>query len=393
MTEIPPRTADIIIIGGGIIGTCTAFFLRELGFTGRVLVLERDMTFQFAATTRSAAGIRQQFTLPLNARMSQFGVAFMRSLPQRWGADGEIGLTENGYLLVADAAGEATLRANYAGIVAEGADVALFDPAALAARFPWLHTADLRCGTLGLSGEGWFDAHLFLAAVRRGAKAAGIEYLQAEAAGIEGTATHATGVRLTTGEVIGCATVVTAAGPHSGALAATWGAILPVVPRKRTVFVVRTPLDGTTMPMLFDPSGVWIRPEGNTFVCGIQPPADRDPHPGTDFEPDHDLFEEFVWPALAHRIPAMEQLRVTSAWAGHYEVNLLDHNGVVGPDTARPNVIYATGFSGHGVMHAPATGRAVAELVVHGAYRALDLSPLGFGRIARNAPILESTVY
>jgi glycine/D-amino acid oxidase-like deaminating enzyme len=136
-----------------------------------------------------------------------------------------------------------------------------------------------------------------------------------------------------------------------------------------------------------------MRPEGQTFLCGIQPPPDRDPHPGEDFEPDHDLFEELVWPALAHRIPAMQQLRLTSAWAGHYEVNLLDHNGVVGPDPALPNLIYATGFSGHGVMHAPATGRAVAELVVHGGYRSLDLTPLGFDRIARNAPIVEATVY
>ena len=252
---------------------------------------------------------------------------------------------------------------------------------------------DLAAGTLGLSGEGWFDAHLLLAAVRRAAQAAGVRFAQAEVAGVEADPAQVTAVRLADGGRVACGTLVNAAGPRSGALARCWDAVLPVEPRKRTVFVVQAPLDGTGMPLLFDTTGLWMRPEGGGFLCGIQPPAAQDPHPGEDFEPDHGLFESLVWPALAHRIPAMERLRQTHAWAGHYEMNLLDHNGVVGRDTTRPNVIYATGFSGHGVMHAPATGRAVAELVVHGGYRALDLGPLGFDRIARNAPVLETAVY
>ena len=392
MTELP-GSADVVIVGGGIIGTCTAFFLKELGFAGSVLVLERDMSFSTASTTLSAAGVRQQFTTPLNARMSQFGFAFLRSLPERFGPEADVALREHGYLILTTPAGEAGLRAAQAGVVAEGGRIAWLDPAALAARFGWLNGAGLAGGTLGLAGEGWFDAHLLLAAVRRAARAAGVTFCQAEVVGVTAEPSRVTAVRTAAGGTVGCGIMVNAAGPRSGALARLWGAHLPVEPRKRTVFVVRAPLDGAGMPLLFDTSGFWMRPEGDGFLCGIQPPASEDGHPGDDFEPQHELFEAVLWPAMAQRVPAMERLRLVRAWAGHYEVNLLDHNGVVGPDSARPNILYATGFSGHGVMHAPATGRAVAEWVVHGGYRSLDLTPLGFGRIARGEPVLERAVY
>ena len=388
-----PRFADVVIVGGGIIGTSVAFFLKELGFAGSVLVLERDMSFRTASTTLSAAGIRQQFTTALNARMSQFGFAFMRSLPERYGPEADIALRENGYLIVAGPENEAALRDARAGVVAVGANVAWLNPAALAQRFPWLNLDGLAAGTLGLSGEGWFDAHLLLAAVRRAARAAGVLFRQAEVVGVATGAEVITAATTAAGEHVGCGVMVNAAGPRAGALAGLWGATLPVEPRKRTVFVVRAPLDGADMPLLFDTSGLWMRPEGDTFLCGMQPPPEEDGHPGEDFEPQHELFDRLVWPAMAHRVPAMERLRLLRSWAGHYEVNLLDHNGVVGPDTRLANLIYATGFSGHGVMHSPATGRGVAELIIHGAYKSLDLSPLGFGRIARGEPLRESAVY
>lgn len=145
--------------------------------------------------------------------------------------------------------------------------------------------------------------------------------------------------------------------------------------------------------MLFDTSGAWIRPEGEGFICGIAPPEEDDPDAAGNFEPDHDLLETTLWPALAHRVPALEQLRVERAWAGHYEVNALDHNGIVGPHDQIPNLVFATGFSGHGVMHSPAAGRAVAELITSGTYQTLDLSPLGFSRIRAGKPLAETVVY
>ena len=164
-------------------------------------------------------------------------------------------------------------------------------------------------------------------------------------------------------------------------------------PRKRTVFSFRAPLKADNFPMLFDTSGIWIRPEGNGFIGGVQPPENCDPDATGDFEPHHDLMEDVFWLALATRIPAMEELRLERSWAGHYEVNALDHNGVIGFHDEIANLVICTGFSGHGVMHAPAAGRGVAELVTEGRYTSLDLTPLGYHRIRSGTPLPECMVY
>ncbi|MDT7950477.1 MAG: FAD-binding oxidoreductase [Acetobacteraceae bacterium] len=390
MTE---RNLDVAIVGGGVIGSATAFFLRELGYTGSVTVFEKDPSYQFASTARSAASIRQQFTTPVSTRMSQFSFGFLEQLGERFGPDGEIALHRGAYLLLADKAREAMLRSCHETFVRLGAAIAWLDQDALAARFPWLRTDDLVGGTLGLAGEGWFDAYMLLRVLRRQARALGVTYVDKEVVSFEREGGRITGLCCADGEAFGCGIVVNAAGPAAGRVAALAGCALPVEPRKRTMFVIQAPLDGNGMPFVFDTSGVALRPEGDRFICSALPAEERDPHPGDDYEPDHYLFEEAVWPALAHRVPALEQLRLQSAWAGHYDMNLFDHNGVVGFHPEVSNLIFANGFSGHGVMHAPATGRGVAELVLHGRYVSLDLGPLGYGRIAAGEPIVEALVY
>ncbi len=373
-----------IVIGGGIVGSCVAYFLAE---HGEVVVLEKDPTYQYAATTLSAASFRTQFSLPLNVRMSLFGAAFLEAMADR------VGLVRRAYLVLAGPQGEATLRANHAMQLAEGAEVALFETAELPVRFPWLNSADLACATLGRKHEGWFDAYSLLRAVRSDAIALGARYLQDEANAIEVAAGRAKAVRTKGGVHFAADHVVIAAGPASGRVAALAGVFLPVEPRKRTAFMIRAPLDGSAMPLVFDTSGMWIRPEGDGFICGISPLAENDPHPGDDFNPDMHLLEDPLWPLLAHRIPALEQLRVQRAWAGHYDQCLLDHNAVIGQIPDIPNLIVASGFSGHGVQHGPATGRAVAELIRHGEYRSLDLSALGYERVRDSRPMPEKIIY
>jgi FAD-dependent oxidoreductase domain-containing protein 1 len=373
-----------IVIGGGIVGSCVAYFLAE---HGDVVVLEKDPTYQYAATTLSAASFRTQFSLPLNVRMSLFGASFLEAMADR------IGRVRSAYLVLAGPQGEATLRANHAMQLAEGAKVALFDSAQIASRFPWLNVADLSCATLGLENEGWFDAYSLLRAVRSDAIGRGARFLHEDGIGIDIAAGRATGVRTSSGDRLEADHVVIAAGPASGRVAASIGIPLPVEPRKRTAFMIRAPLDGTAMPLVFDTSGMWIRPEGDGFICGISPSADNDPHPGDDFNPDLHLLEDPLWPILAHRIPALEQLRLQRAWAGHYDQCLLDHNAVVGPIPDIPNLIIASGFSGHGVQHGPATGRAVSELIRFGEYRTLDLAPLGYQRVRDNQPMWENVIY
>ncbi len=384
---------DVAIVGGGVIGCATAFFLRELGFTGRVLVFERDPSYQFASTARSAASIRQQFTTPVSTRMSQFSFGFLAGLGERFGTEGEIALVRGAYLLLAGAARAAMLRDCHERFVRLGSEVAWLDRDALAARFPWLNVSDLEGGTLGLAGEGWFDAYMLLRVLRAQARRMGVEFRDRAVAAMEVEGGRVAALCDADGERWPCGVVVDAAGPAGGMVAAMAGCRLPVEPRKRTMFVIRAPLPNKGLPFLFDDGGVAIRPEGDGFICTALPDPEHDGHPGEDFEPDHALFEDKVWPALAHRIPALERLRLHGAWAGHYEMNLFDHNGVVGPHPEVTNLLFACGFSGHGVMHAPATGRGVAELVMHGGYRTLDLSALGYGRIASGEAIREGLVY
>jgi FAD-dependent oxidoreductase domain-containing protein 1 len=373
-----------IIIGGGIVGSCTAYFLAG---HSDVVVLEKDPSYQYASTTLSAASIRTQFSLALNVRMSLFGAEFLESRAKH------VGLMRRAYLVLATQEGEATLRANHQMQLAEGAEVALFDHGQLVDRFPWLNTRDLSCGTLGLQHEGWFDAYSLLQSVRSDAVERGARYVRAEASGIELRASQAIAVRTAGGDRIVADHVVIAAGPSTGRIAALAGVNLPVEPRKRTVFVISAPLDGTAMPLVFDTSGMWIRPEGDGFICGISPVPEADLHPGEDFNPDLDILEDRLWPLLAHRIPALEQLRLRRAWAGHYDQCLLDHNAVIGAIPGIANLFVASGFSGHGVQHGPATGRAIAELIRFGSYRTLDLTPLGYERVRDNRPLPESVVY
>lgn len=383
---------DVVIVGGAAVGSSIAYFLtHDLAFSGSVAVIERDPTYARAATTLSAASIRQQFSTPENIRMSRFGIAFFRELKERFGADADIAFRERGYLLMASEAGAATLAANHAVQTAEGADIVLLDPAALAEKFPWLNTSDLALGAFGSTGEGWFDAHSLLNLLRTAARQKGARYIHGEVTGIERSGARIAAVTLANGERIACGTLVNAAGPQAGDVAALAGIALPVEPRRRCVFVVacRTPLPG--MPLMVDPSGVWGRPEGEVYICGVSPPEEADAR-AEDFDVDYALFDEIVWPALAHRAPAFEALKVQRAWAGHYDYNTLDQNAVIGRHPEITNFIFANGFSGHGLQQSPAAGRAVAELITHQKFVSLDLSLFGYERVAEGHPVKELNI-
>ena len=170
------------------------------------------------------------------------------------------------------------------------------------------------------------------------------------------------------------------------------GVELPVRPRKRFVYHVEAPVSIGAAPLTVDPSGIYFRPEGHTYITGYSP-REGEADPDTlDLTADRAPFDSFVWPALAHRVPAFDRLRLLDAWAGHYEVNTLDHNAIVGPHSRIGNLLFANGFSGHGLQQAPAVGRGLAEWIVTGRYESLDLSPLGYERIERGEPIRELNV-
>ncbi len=389
-------TYDVVIAGGAAVGSSIAYHLAsDPGFRGRVLVVEPDPTYARAASALSLSGIRQQYSTRINIRASLHGIAFLRRAGELLEVDGErpdLGLKEGGYLMLASPAKADTLRANHRAQVEEGADIVLLDPEALRARFPWLATDDLGCGTFGRSGEGWFDGYGLMRAFRRKAQALGVTYAADRVTEVDRAGARTGAVRLGSGGRVGCGTLVIAAGA-SGArdLARRAGAALPVEARKRCVFTFAAEDKVEGLPLLIDPTGVYVRPEGATFLCGVQPEADRDPE-AADYEPDWSLFEDVIWPTLAARVPAFERIRPGRAWAGHYDMNLHDHNALVGPLPGSDNVILAAGFSGHGLQQSPAVGRGVAEWIAHGRYRTLDLSPFDPGRVARGELVLETNV-
>ena len=391
--------ADVLIIGGGVLGAATACFLaRDQGVCATVL--ERDPSFERASSALSASSIRQQFSQPINIALSQWSLAFLRRVSEELAVEGDapqLGLVEPGYLYLATAQGANTLRALHPVQQAAGADVALLSPDQLRQRFPWLNVADLALGALGLSGEGWFDGPALHQAFRRKAMACGAHFVAANATRFETQANQVVAVQCEDGQRFSADAVVLAAGAWTAPLAAQLGLSFPVSPRKRDVFVLDTPARLPACPLVIDPSGVWFRPDGASgrrFLAGAPP---RQPWPGDPDEPplhaiDHTSFDEVIWPTLAQRVPALEALRVQSSWAGYYDMNHFDHNGLAGALPGWRNAYTACGFSGHGMQQAPAVGSALAALIAGGSSPAPPLSALSPQRLLDGRPLLEANI-
>ncbi len=376
-----------------MIGSAAAYWLRRLDPRCRVVVLERDRSYARASSQLSASGIRQQFTTPANIALSQFGVAFLHRAREELAVEGELppdaAFREQGYLTLAASDGLAALEAAFSVQREEGADVAWLDPAALAARFPWLITGGIAAGVLGLSGEGWFDGPGLHAALRRKSRALGAEWVHGEAAGFELEGARIAAVCLADGQRIAVGTVINAAGPYARAVAAMAGIELPVEARKRSVFVLRCREAVVPCPLVVDSSGAWFRPEGEGFIAGFSPADDAE---DLGFDVDYEAFEQVLWPQLAARVRAFEALRVAGAWAGHYEYCTWDQNALLGTLPEAPNLVFANGFSGHGMQHAPGAGRGVAEWALYGAWRSLDLSALHVRRLTEGRKVVEGHV-
>ena len=388
---------DVVIVGGGIAGSATAYFLAaEPAFKGSVLVVEKDSTYEYCAAVRSSGGVRQQWGTPENVAMGLFGAHFIKHVGEYLAVDGvapELSFNERGYLFLADRSNVADLRQKYEVQRANGAATEFVPVETLAARYPWMSTADLVGAFFGAQNEGWFDPHALLQGYRKKARSLGVTYVEDEATAIMRQGGRVSGVVLKKEGGVSAGVVVNTAGAVNVAkLAATAGIDVPVEPRRRSLFLVdcRTPLPGC--PFTIDSSRAWFRPEGPHYICAVAPPEEDDA-PREDYDVDYASFENVIWPALAHRIPAFGSLRLIRGWSCHYDHNKLDHNAILGPHPHVRNFHFATGFSGHGLMQSPATGRAMMELITYGEFRTLDLSRFRFDRLLRNDAVLETAVY
>ena len=387
----------VLVIGGGAVGAAVALFLQRLGGRGvDVQVVEQDLSLRQASSALSAGSIRQQFSNAVNVQMSRFGHQLLADAEAWLGVDGapvHLGWVPGAYLFCATSSGAPVLRANQAVQQAAGAQVSLLSPAQAATRFRWLRTDDLALASLGGTGEGWFDGEAWARALGRKARALGAHWLPGRVLGFDREAGRLTAARLADGRRLGADVFVNAAGPGAGALGQMAGLPVPVQARRRTVFAMRCPTRLPQTPLVIDPSGVWFRSEGEGFIGGWSPGAgDADPDALPLDAPALAQIEAHVWPALAHRVPAFEALRVQHAWAGYYEVHPLDHNALIGPHPDCANFWLCNGFSGHGLQHAPAAGRGVAEHLLTGAWQTLDLSAFSPQRVVDGRAFVEQAI-
>ncbi|XP_043275335.1 FAD-dependent oxidoreductase domain-containing protein 1 [Venturia canescens] len=424
--QLFPTHVDVLVIGGGAIGSSVAYWIKERVKDGlRVAVLEKDPTYKTASTVLSAGGLRQQFSLEENIEMSLFGADFIRNVEDHLGLPGrdpvDVQFHPHGYLFLASEAGAECLCKNSKLQNSLGARNVVLTASQLERKFPWLNTKGIAAGCLGLEKEGWFDPWALLFGLKRKAIAMGAQYVHGELKGFTYKNTNnemigdtnistrqgltAAIVKTPDGEkkFITFAYAVVAAGAHSGRIAemaqigvgpGILSVPLPVKPRKRFVFCFHSPDGpGINTPMTIDPSGAYFRREGlaNHYIAGRSP--DLADEPGVNnLDVDDKFFDEKVWPKIAHRVKSFENLKVKSSWAGFYEYNEFDENGIVGRHPYYMNLLFATGFSGHGIQQAPAVGRAIAELIIDSEFISLDLTRLGFDRFISLEPMKEINI-
>ena len=390
---------DVVIIGGAMHGSSLAWWLTQTpGFKGRILVVERDPTYAFASTSHTNSCIRQQFSNKANIRVSQFGAEFIKNFRSFMGGDTEVPhltLQSYGYMYLADTPEFAsTLKEAQQIQTSLGAQTRHMSRDQIAADYPFYQLDDIIAANHNKVDEGYFDGGTMFDWFKRMARRRGVEYIHDEVVAMttNPAGTQVQNVRLKTGASVACGMVVNASGPRAAATSAMLGIDLPVRPRKRYTYVfdAAKPLD-QDLPLTIDPSGVHFRSEGKYYLAGCPPDVDPDV-PYDDFGFDHSLWENKVWPAVATRVPQLDQVKVINEWVGHYAYNTLDQNAILGPHTKLRNFIFMNGFSGHGLQQSPAMGRGIAELIAYGEYRSLDLRPFGYGRIERSEKLVEKAV-
>lgn len=393
------RSYDVVIVGGAVIGSSVACFLgNNPDFDGSVLVVEKDPTYEFTSTAHTNSCMRQQFSAEINIRISQFAADYVKNLRYYLDDDPrvpELAFHSYGYMYLADNEAFANvLRESQKIQQACGAGTRFMTPNDLARDYPFYNLDGIVGANHNLIDEGYFDGGTLFDWYKRSAREKGAEYVTGNVVSMTRNAagTRVENVTLASGEMIACGQVVNASGPRAVSTSRMAGIEIPVEPRKRYTFVfaAETPLD-RDLPLTIDPSGVHVRSDGTYYLAGCPPDDDRAVD-YDDFEQDHSIWESKVWPALAHRIPHFEAIKLINSWAGHYAYNTVDQNAILGPHTIVGNFIFVNGFSGHGFQQSPAVGRGVSELITYGEYRSLDLSPFSYARIEADQPFVEKAV-
>lgn len=387
-----PKTYDIIIVGGGIMGSATAYYLMKADATLKVAVIERDATYSQASTTLSMSNIRIQFSLKENIQISQYSSEVLKRFEEEMAVGDQqpkIYFRQEGNLFLVAAAEETAARRAFEMQTDLGCQVKWWPPQTIKQHYPLYEPEKFIGGTFG-PDDGYFDAYAVLMGYKAKARSLGATYIQDEVVKIEKAQKRVAGVELAANGHLDAAFVVNCAGAWAADVAATAGVELPVVPIKRQVFALDTAVKPTDpLPLTVLPSGLYFRSEtGGLILLGKS--LEEDPV-GYNFSWDDKRFVELLWPELAEFVPAFDRLKLVRGWAGLYAVNTLDGNAILGQWPELTGLYLANGFSGHGLQQGPAVGRYLSELIL-GQPVSMDLSIFGPERILEKRPLSENGI-
>lgn len=382
MTE----TADVVIVGGGIMGASIAFHLARRGVR-RVVVLEREEMFGLGSTGQNAGGFRAQFASRVNIELSQVSIAMMERFAGEM--EQEIGMRRCGYLFILDTPQDlAQFRANVALQNSLGVHSTIVDAEDIARLAPEV-ALDGIIGGSWHERDGLVDPHALLQGYVTNARRLGaILETSSPVVGMHLTSNEHWHVRTTHGE-IESPSVVIAAGAWSGGLGEMIGVNIPIVPVRRQI-AVTAPIAGlrADFPFVIDFSAaLYIHREGNGILTGM---SNRDQPPGFDISVDEEWRLHHLEHAAA-RLPMLGDAQIAADWGGLYEVTP-DHQPILGAVERLPGLHLCAGFSGHGLMHAPAAGLLVAEEILDGRATTVDIDALRWKRFERSEVTAEYNV-
>jgi sarcosine oxidase subunit beta len=375
------KTADVVIIGGGIIGLSIAYYLA-LKKPGRIVLLEKGQLGE-GSTSRCVGGIRTQFSTEINIRFSLESLKTFERFKEEFGVDPEFKRT--GYLFLATTDDERNiLRKNMELQKKFNIPVEVLTPDEISARWPYLRTDDILEGTF-CSWDGYAGPNEVLTGFASGARRAGVKiYEGTEAMQILSAKSKIEGVR-TRDREISTSLVINAGGPYAGSIGEMAGVNVPVKPIRRQIFITAPfHLTGDAIPLTIDfHRGWYFRREGEGLL--LSGPLDRE----ASFNLSLD------WKAMAetsenamYRVPVLEEAHIVRGWAGLYEISP-DHHAILGEAPGMKGLILANGFSGHGFQHSPAVGKVIAELIVDGETPTADISSLSIERFERGDLLME----
>jgi glycine/D-amino acid oxidase-like deaminating enzyme len=389
------HTADVVIIGGGIIGASIAYHLRQEGLSGRVLVIENDTTYTRAATPMSMGGIRQQYSAPCNLALARYSLEFYTHFDEvmagAWGRP-QAHFHQRGYLVLLHASNHEALRRRYEVQRQLGVEVELLSPADVRELIPHLCIDDLLGGIYGRC-DGYLNPRGALQGFVERSRELGCTWLQDEVTGLTPEATPPAMVHTRHSGTITAPTLVLTTGAWTRQLAALAGIDLPVLPVRRQACYLTLPQPpGYKLPMVLDRQrDISFRHDTETDNHLLSTRTIRNEPPGFNFDWDADAFSTHIAPLLRHYLPACGEPQLQRGWAGHYAVTP-DENPILGPHPEYPHLLMATGFSGHGVMLAPATGKAFSELIRLGRCETFSLSSYRLERFATGDLIADPQI-